>query len=388
MFSRISMAIKGRSLCFVAFFILTFGVGQAATTAGTLILTQPISVWYNSDFVVSGSVPVTINVAPIYGIAVSPNLDYVVTISSAVSVNLSRTIFNRANTADQVLMGATPSSLLWSVHYYLDNNGDGIRQSTENTELIFPVSMPQESTLSIIIQYTPQASAGSCVIPLQIQTISTPNGGYLGYNGLAYAGAGNVLVTDNIVFIPQTFVIVQVQALLQGYYDPAADSMLAASVILELRSSRNVPAVLQYVTTLNNQGWSEPITCNGTVTGNYYVYLKHFNHLPVVSQSDFSMSSTINRINFSDPTSVNFQTMYYSPSARGAAQTLYPETNGRLTIRGGSYDGDPAINIVDWAGWNAEWDKTGVADYDGNGKIDTRDYGIWLKNNQAYLPLD
>jgi len=68
---------------------------------------------------------------------------------------------------------------------------------------------------------------------------------------------------------------------------------------------------------------------------------------------------------------------------------LRTETNGRLTIRGGDYNNDNTINIVDWSAFDYEWKNGGrIADFDGNGIIDTRDYGIWLSNNQDYLPLN
>ncbi len=182
---------------------------------------------------------------------------------------------------------------------------------------------------------------------------------------------------------------VQLQALLQGYYDSVADQMIPATVRLEFRNERHLPATTSFNIPLNSDGTSPLLELWEIASGQYYIYIDHFNHISVATEEKISLGETVTTVNLCEPSSGYFKEIYLSSSAQNTTTALRTEENNKLTIRGGDYNGDNTINIVDWSAFDYEWKNGGIiADFDGNGIIDTRDYGIWLSNNQDYLPLE
>lgn len=365
----------------------TFLVGisfATATPAGTAIVADQITIFSLNTPVVF-SMPLTINVAPIYGFEITPSADQTFISNSLLPVYLNHTIVNKSNTTDNLSILARNLESGWQSQLIADANGDGIHQSTETTILPNPLPISRETTLNLFVRltHTEIATLNTGII------VSTNHlaGRYQGFNGTNYGGRDIQQVTDNI-YTGAPAATLLIEALLQGYYDPATNKMITANIKVELRNERTIAGATSYNIQLNRDGRTEMLVCE-ELAGNYYIYISHFNHIKVITDQKIALGGSITTINLCDSSSSSYRPLYLSNRAQNVTSVLRTESNNRLTIRGGDYNNDNTINIVDWSAFDYEWKKGGyIADFDGNGIIDTRDYGIWLSNNQDYIPIN
>ncbi len=480
--------------------IFVSGIALAVPTpADTKIKSQIMTIEAHSVTICSTLIEAAVIVKPIYAIELMP-LAQTLNIGDLTPVYFSHQIVNRGNATDNIVITGNNRNANWAYQLILDANGDGIRQSTENTLVTSPLRVLRQTTANIFLKVTP-LNFVSFPAGLAVSTNNKPAGFYTGFNDIVYGGLNNRKVTDNVrarlkpitsavdplpnalnmsvtknivldtispegavsrnlvyvwinneqainkgiftpaysgagsLFVPSSngyritidklliyapgtqvsvtvnsgsiygavstyayhfqisstgnYISLQLRALLQGYYELTTDQMMTAPVKIELRTTRNVPAAISYNITLNKRGLSDVIQTADIPKGNYYVYLAHFNHMKVITSSKIYFTTANTTVNISWPSSPNFRAVYLSPAAQHVSQTMRSESNGRLTVRGGDYNNDNTINLVDWSAFDYEWKRGGViADFDGNGIIDTRDYGIWLSNNQDYVPID
>jgi len=190
----------------------------------------------------------------------------------------------------------------------------------------------------------------------------------------------------------------EVTALLDGYYDETTQLQRFAVLDIELRAADRTTIVTSepfYMVYNNNTRAIDGIGEN-IPEGNYYLVIKHINHLPIISNQmvAFSLTETAT-IDISNPTN-NFE---YQP-----ADTSFPAMalrSGVKIMRGGNYRySDPpnaeVINGDDWQQWykafganrtSANWNE--IVDGDGDGNITGTDWQLWYKNfgYSSFVPV-
>lgn len=354
------------------------------TPAGTTINSEIITVNVSMTYVTTANPFVSIEVQPIYGILSAPTPNNIIVASVNAKQYFPHSLENKANTADVVSLtvNATPD---WSISFLQDDNRDGIHQVTEVTTLSSSITLSAQASTNIFVCLTP-----IFFTPVTAQfTVDTakPAVEYIGFNGEYYGGL--VQVTANDILQLTGGIAFSLKTLLQGFYNPSTNMQVPTYVSVELRDTR-VQLATSYTVTIKADGWSDPIRLYGVMPGNYYMYVKHYNHAAVATSANIAFpNETLVTINISETDSPFYYPIYTSPLIQAATQTMRQEKNGKLTVRGGEYNTDNAFNIVDWSAFDYEWKNVGfIADFDGNGMIDTRDYGIWLSNNQVYVPID
>jgi hypothetical protein len=356
----------------------------AATPAGTAVVAQNISIT-SLGTPQPHAAPLTINVAAIYGFTLSPTSDQIAVCNSLLPVYFAHSIYNQANTTDNLTTSIFNLDTGWQAQLIADDNKDGVHQETETTVLSTPLAIGGQTSLNFLIKFS-HTQISTVNTGIIVSTNHTANS-YQGFNDILYGEVGWQKATDNI-YTGAPLATLALETLLQGYYDPSTNKMITANITVELRAERNTPAAVSYNVQLNNNGHSEMIVCE-ELAGSYYIYIGHFNHMKVVTDQKISLGGSITTINICDSGSAYYRPLYLSTKAQNVTSVLRTESNNRLTIRGGDYNNDNTINIVDWSAFDYEWKNGGnIADFDGNGIIDTRDYGIWLSNNQDYIPLN
>lgn len=376
--------IKINKIIILVLIFLSFRIAGAATPAGTSIVANEIRVDFQ-DKTKLFYLPSTVNVQAIYGFEIKPSNTRTVTINNLLPVYLAHSIKNNSNTTDNLNIVILNLNAYWQGQIINDNNRDGIHQSDENTIISAPLEVTKASTVNLFLALS-HSNISTLNTGLAVSTNQAAVN-YLGFNNLHYGGYGWQKVSDNIHTGPPQATLL-LEALLQGYYNIQTDRMITANILVELRTTRNIPAPVSYNIILYPNGRTDLLSCYEPA-GNYYVFVRHFNHIKVITRDKVNFSSYITTVNITSATSPYYRPVYLSSRAQNVTQALRTESNGRLTIRGGDYNNDNTINIVDWAAFDYEWKNSGViADFDGNGIIDTRDYGIWLSNNQDYLPID
>lgn len=354
------------------------------TSAGTNIVSDVITVNVSSTFITSANPFVSIEVQPIYGVYATPTEDRVIVTTENKTYYFAHQLENKANTTDlfEVSVNATED---WAVSLVQDDNLDGVRQETEVTTLSTTVNLSAQATTNVFVCLTPIKFS-----PVTAQvSVSTakPAVSYIGFNGEYYGGL--IQVTANDIVQPLGSIAFSLKALLQGFYNPVTNVQVPTQVSVEFRELRGQESP-SYTVTLKADGSSEPIQLYGVMPGAYYVYIKHYNHAAVATSENIAFAdAVITTVNISETESPYYQQIYNSPFIQGATQTMRQESNGKLSVRGGEYNTDNTFNIIDWSAFDYEWKTTGfIADFDGNGMIDTRDYGIWLSNNQVRVPIE
>lgn len=354
------------------------------TPAGTTINSEVITVNVSMTYITTANPFVSIEVQPIYGILATPTPNNIIVASVNAKQYFPHALENKANTADilSITVNATPD---WSVSFLQDDNRDGVHQVTEVTTLSSSITLAAQASTNIFVCLTP-----ILFTPVTAQfTVDTakPAVEYIGFNGEYYGGL--VQVTANDILQLTGGIAFSLKTLLQGFYNPSTNMQVPTYVSVELRDTR-VQVATSYTVTIKADGWSDPIRLYGVMPGNYYMYVKHYNHAAVATSANIAFpNETLVTINISETDSPFYYPIYTSPLIQAATQTMRQEKNGKLTVRGGEYNTDNAFNIVDWSAFDYEWKNVGfIADFDGNGMIDTRDYGIWLSNNQVYVPID
>ena len=181
--------------------------------------------------------------------------------------------------------------------------------------------------------------------------------------------------------------------LIQGYYSAFNGVQVPAEVEVQWRTgdaplnATNIAYVK--VISLDGAGNSGEISLEGLTEGEYYLLVKHFNHLAVITEQKIEFQAgEVSKVNLSEADSPDFYGCY-------GILPLWQENNGKLSLRAGNADGNIYVNIADFIIWRVangsspgtpEWDPR--ANFDGNEFINIIDFGLWRWNNgfQAYIP--
>ncbi|MBN2201992.1 hypothetical protein JW777_08580 [bacterium] len=166
--------------------------------------------------------------------------------------------------------------------------------------------------------------------------------------------------------------------------DPREVSAIPAGVVdwvlAEIRSTADGPAVDQVSVFLNDDG--ELVSDLGTTPkfavdapdGDYYLVLRHRNHLPVMSRNKISLAKGNSTLYpFADDS-----TRYAGKEAAAELET------GVWGLWGGDIDQDGQITTTDYTAWynSARLGDSGYldTDLDQDGQVTTTDYTLWYNN--------
>jgi hypothetical protein len=160
-------------------------------------------------------------------------------------------------------------------------------------------------------------------------------------------------------------------------------------VFLELRTGVSGSSSVNYTKAalLQNDGdivdmdGLSPVTFPNTPAGNYYVAVRHRNHLGFRTNAPIALSSTSALLDFTN----NSTPLYGIAPISILSPTL-------ATMNAGDANSDGSIDSVDSALWEAQNgafdDYTLNSDYNLDGSIDSVDSALWEINNGKYQELD
>jgi hypothetical protein len=160
-------------------------------------------------------------------------------------------------------------------------------------------------------------------------------------------------------------------------------------IFLELRDANNTAnivatraALLRQDGTITDVDGSSAVRFTNVNSGNYYVVVRHRNHLGIRTLNTFSFGQNATVINFA------------------ASNTALYGTNPVINLAGTNFRGmisgdanfDGSIDSIDSAVWENENgtydDYTANGDYNLDGSVDSIDSVVWELNNGTYEEID
>ena len=186
----------------VAILMIGQSVGVfAATSAGSVITPATLNIqYYDGTDILSVDIPGSegVTVDAIYGLQVSPSETVTLSLLPGETGYIQHEVNNAANTTDNISFALTDLTASWLAVIYLDENNDGIHQSSETTTVSLPLELPQETTVSVFVAFTaPNGFISPAKVIFNPSTGSDPNGPYVGFNNISYGGAAEYKITDN-----------------------------------------------------------------------------------------------------------------------------------------------------------------------------------------------
>ncbi len=126
-------------------------------------------------------------------------------------------------------------------------------------------------------------------------------------------------------------------------FNTTGDNAIVDWVFVELRDATNNTTIVEQQSALLQRD-GDIVATNGTGTlqfnapaGNYFIVVKHRNHLGIMSASTVALANVITRLDFSDGTTVAFGT---------DAQTTFGMPNGTLGLWAGDASEDGRLNFL------------------------------------------
>lgn len=137
-----------------------------------------------------------------------------------------------------------------------------------------------------------------------------------------------------------------------------------------------------YLSYLDSFGSTSQLALEGLPNGDYYVAIKHYNHLPIISAQAYSLvAGGLYTLDFSEPLSPDYVLAH-------GTNSMKLETDGMLTMWGGNGDGNCYVNVLDafiWINTNGSmegqptYDMAG--DFDNNALVNVLDALVWINAN-------
>lgn len=126
-----------------------------------------------------------------------------------------------------------------------------------------------------------------------------------------------------------------------------------------------------------------PLTFNNITLGNYYVAIRHRNHLGFRTNAP---------VTFANTTAVNVNFTDGSVAVFGANALVDIPNSTYKAMRGGNAEPNATINLNDFNAWSADNgfynDYTKHTDFNLDGEVNTNDYLLWKSNNGFSQQLD
>lgn len=155
-------------------------------------------------------------------------------------------------------------------------------------------------------------------------------------------------------------------------------------ILVELRDASNMETIIhQGAYLLREDGQvlttdeSDILPFNDISSGDYYLAIHHFNHIPIVSGTPHAISTTANLYDFTTDTN------------KAMGDNQLKEIDSQSFMSSGDFDGNGLINNEDYNLWkinSASLNIYSPADADGNGIINSIDYNFW-KINRSKIGL-
>ena len=259
------------------------------------------------------------------------------------------------------------------------------------------------SQLRVCNSADPIAVNTSRTITLKVQgvTVTGPQtfSGNINFGNGTTCGAGTSvagdLTTDNSATSTIQVVapdILNLNVILQGYWD-GASAMLSVlnnqglpnplsesdSITVELHDSNSPYALLySHVAVLHTNGTASAVFSPGVTPGNYYIVIKHRNHVQTWSANPVTISGN---------TSYNF-----SVSANNAyASNQFDLGSGLWGLFSGDINQDDVVDGLDYNDWETESNNFGSGyvptDLNGDGVVDGLDFLFWEVNNNNFVGM-
>jgi len=172
------------------------------------------------------------------------------------------------------------------------------------------------------------------------------------------------------------------KSLMEGYYDSGTHQTVPHTIDVELRSNTDPTILLRTISGLVSDV-SGQIATNGVPPfGSYYVVVKQFNHLAIMSALPKGFSGGLTTtVDFSLEDA--FKPAEFLPSAQTVA------ADGRMMLRAGDINQDGFIFLADFAMMVAQWGTAGPeSDLNGDGVVSMPDNdllsGEW--GESSYVP--
>jgi hypothetical protein len=173
--------------------------------------------------------------------------------------------------------------------------------------------------------------------------------------------------------------------LLQGYYEPPADTTRVDTITVQLRNKSTPSVGVDTARVLTNKFGKVTFSFPKALASadSFYVVVKHRNHLGVITSIPYRFA----------PNETTFVNLTDSLSKVQGSEAMWAESNGRFSLRGGNADGNGAVNAIDRnAYWRVQNGTSGTnlpADFNGDGAVNAVDRNaIWRPNNgrASYVP--
>jgi parallel beta-helix repeat protein len=173
--------------------------------------------------------------------------------------------------------------------------------------------------------------------------------------------------------------------LLQGYYNPAADTTRVDTITVQLRN-RSAPSLEVDTSRVVTDKFGKVTFAFSKAlvsADSFYVVVKHRNHLGVITSVPYRFA----------PGETTVVDLTDSLSKVQGTEAMWAESNGKFSLRGGDADGNGVVNAVDRnAYWRVQNGTSGTnlpADFNGDGAVNAIDRNsIWRPNNgrASYVP--
>lgn len=180
---------------------------------------------------------------------------------------------------------------------------------------------------------------------------------------------------------------------MQGFYNSGTGLQVDTNVTVEFRTGFTPDTadtiVATYMMALDSLGLSGTIALESLPEGFYYLVIRHYNHLAVITDSPYEFQEGQSVVlDFSDVGSLDYAEVYGN-------SPMFSESDGKLSLYGGNGDGNCYVNVMDaylWIQFNGyqcgQNDYEAASDFDGNCFINVMDAFMWTKSNgnMCYVP--
>lgn len=183
----------------------------------------------------------------------------------------------------------------------------------------------------------------------------------------------------------------EITALLEGFLDPVSGKQVSTSIEVEFRTGNDMftttTVTIEPFFLIYNNNTKAIDGCGKDVTdGDYYLVIRHLNHLSIILKDKVSISKTTTATVDVSQAATQLE---YEPA--GATYSAMKVVGAVRLVRGGEYKADGLITVDDWQVWKDNYGLVNPdlsADGNGSGTVTVDDWQIWKDNygSKSYVP--
>jgi chitodextrinase len=289
---------------------------------------------------------------------------------TSISTNLS------LGTSNTITITPTWTGTVYPEGYavFIDYNQNGV--FTDAGETVWSIAA---STTSPV--------AGTFTIPTTATLGSTRMRVSLKYNGIPTAceifSFGQV--EDYTVVLTTANTVVTAKLFIEGYYDTTTNEMLSVKtnqgvaganttdvddVTIELIDATTLAVIASTTTMLQTNG-NAVATFNTSISGSYYIAIKHRNAIETWSSNPVTITPTTN---------YDFTNL----ASKAFGNNMIQLETGVYGFYSGDLFQDDFLDIIDYSIWETDYNNSAVGDFasdlNGDGFVDIIDFSIWEQN--------